>query len=116
MPWILPETARAHLPQMLGLEALGGLSYRKGCFPGQEVIARVHYRGRVTRRTSRFRLAADSPPVPGTEFQLAGKSAQVLYAIADPAEPGGVLGLAVVASEAEVDAKIDVGSSTGTLF
>ena len=116
MPWILPETARAYLPQMLGLETLGGLSYKKGCFPGQEVIARVHYRGRVTRRTSRFRLAADSPPEPGTEFDLAGKPAQVLYAIADPAGPGGALGLAVVASEAEVNAEIDIGPSTGTLL
>lgn len=116
MPWILPETAGAYLPQMLGLEALGGLSYRKGCFPGQEVIARVHYRGRVTRRTARFRLAADTPPEPGRTFELAGKPAQVLYAVAEAGEPGSVVGLAVVAAEAEPGAKIDIGSSTGTLL
>lgn len=116
MPWILPETARAYLPQMLGLDALGGLSYKKGCFPGQEVIARVHYRGRVTRRTTRFRLAADVPPPPGREFELAGKPAQVLYAVAEPAGPGFVIGLAVVSAEAEDNAAIAIGSSSGTLL
>lgn len=116
MPWILPETARAYLPQMLGLEALGGLSYKKGCFPGQEVIARVHYRGRVTRRTARFRLAVENPPAPGVEFELAGKPAQVLYSIAEPGVPGSVIGLAVVASEAEHGARISVESAIGTLF
>ncbi|HKL51369.1 MAG TPA: hypothetical protein VJ908_09390 [Wenzhouxiangellaceae bacterium] len=116
MPWILPETAGAYLPQMLGLEALGGLSYKKGCFPGQEVIARVHYRGRVTRRTARFRLAADMPPEPGLSFELAGKPAQVLYAVAETGKTGSVIGLAVVAAEAESGAKIDAGSLTGALL
>jgi len=116
MPWILPETSRAYLPQMLGLEALGGLSYKKGCFPGQEIIARVHYRGRITRRTVRFRLAADSPPPPGREFEVAGRPAQVLYAVAESGTSGSVLGLAVVAAEAEDSARIDIGSTTGTLF
>ncbi|MBL37453.1 MAG: hypothetical protein CMP07_03480 [Xanthomonadales bacterium] len=116
MPWILPETAGAYLPQMLGLEAIGGLSYRKGCFPGQEVIARVHYRGRVTRRTARFRLAADVPPVPGSTFELAGKPAQVLYAVVESGETGSVVGLAVVSIDAEPGAEIDVGSSAGTLL
>ncbi|HMB38593.1 MAG TPA: hypothetical protein VKO85_05905 [Wenzhouxiangellaceae bacterium] len=116
MPWLLPETTGAYLPQMLGLDALGGLSYKKGCFPGQEVIARVHYRGRVTRRTSRFRLDTDSPPNPGREFELADKPAQVLYAVAEPAKPGCVIGLAVVAAETESSAKIDIGPSTGSLF
>jgi tRNA-modifying protein YgfZ len=42
------------LPQMLGVERLGGLSLKKGCFPGQEVIARVHYKGEVKRILARY--------------------------------------------------------------
>ena len=42
------------LPQMLGVERLGGLSLKKGCFPGQEVIARVHYKGEVKRTLARY--------------------------------------------------------------
>lgn len=116
MPWILPETARRYLPQMLGMESLGGLSYRKGCFPGQEVIARVHYRGRVARRIARFRLRAASPPAPGREFEHAGKPAQVLYSVPESGEPGALTGLAVVAAEAEDNAKIHIGSAAGQLF
>jgi tRNA-modifying protein YgfZ len=44
------------LPQMLGLENLGGLSLKKGCFPGQEVISRLHYKGELKRKLRHFRL------------------------------------------------------------
>lgn len=47
IPWLPPGQVGRHLPQSLGFEHNGGLSYRKGCFPGQEVIARVHYLGKV---------------------------------------------------------------------
>ncbi|MGH8585589.1 MAG: YgfZ/GcvT domain-containing protein, partial [Gammaproteobacteria bacterium] len=43
-------TSETYLPQMLNLEALGGLSFQKGCYPGQEVIARLKYRGEIKRR------------------------------------------------------------------
>ncbi len=45
------------LPQMLALERLGGLSLKKGCFPGQEVISRLHYKGELKRRLHHFRLS-----------------------------------------------------------
>lgn len=50
MPWIGSATQEKFLPQMLNLDVLDGLSYKKGCYPGQEVIARLHYRGEVKRR------------------------------------------------------------------
>jgi tRNA-modifying protein YgfZ len=50
MPWITSKTQEQFLPQMLNLDALNGLSYQKGCYPGQEVIARLHYRGEVKKR------------------------------------------------------------------
>lgn len=115
MPWILPETARMFLPQMLGLEALGGLSYRKGCFPGQEVIARVHYRGRVTRRISRFRLQSDRPPAPGTGFELVDTPACVLYAAASTDVHGTSDGLAVVAADADDEMAFSIADVAGVL-
>ncbi|MGH8586641.1 MAG: YgfZ/GcvT domain-containing protein, partial [Gammaproteobacteria bacterium] len=45
VPVIHRATSEIYLPQMLNLEALGGLSFQKGCYPGQEVIARLKYRG-----------------------------------------------------------------------
>ncbi|MFT5397071.1 MAG: folate-binding protein YgfZ [Gammaproteobacteria bacterium] len=52
LPWITSSTQEQYLPQMLNLDALKGLSYQKGCYPGQEVIARLHYRGEVKKRLS----------------------------------------------------------------
>lgn len=48
--WLGPDTAGQFLPQMLGMERLGALDFRKGCFPGQEVIARTRYLGKLKRR------------------------------------------------------------------
>lgn len=50
LPWITKATQEQFLPQMLNLDVLKGLSYQKGCYPGQEVIARLHYRGEVKKR------------------------------------------------------------------
>lgn len=62
-----------HLPQMLNLDRLGGISFDKGCYPGQEVVARLHHRGAVKRRMQRFSGAAPpQPPLPGTELIGAG--------------------------------------------
>ncbi len=40
-----------YLPQMINLDLTGGLSYNKGCYPGQEIVIRVHHRGKLKRRT-----------------------------------------------------------------
>lgn len=47
--WLCPETSAQFLPQMLGFDQLGAVNYRKGCYPGQEIIARTHYLGKVKR-------------------------------------------------------------------
>lgn len=47
--WLGPATSGEFLPQMLGFEQLGAVNYRKGCYPGQEIVARTHYLGKVKR-------------------------------------------------------------------
>ena len=49
IPWLTQETSEIFLPQMLNLELMGALDYQKGCYPGQEIIARLHYRGELKR-------------------------------------------------------------------
>ena len=56
------------LPQELNLDILAGVSFNKGCYPGQEIVARVKFRGAVKRRVQRFCLAAPTPPTPGTRL------------------------------------------------
>ena len=50
IPWLSPTTSGRFLPQELNLDHLDALSYTKGCYPGQEIIARLRYRGEVKRR------------------------------------------------------------------
>lgn len=59
LAWLNPDLAGRFLPQSLGLEAIGGLSYKKGCYPGQEVIAKVHFRGQIKQHL--VRLLASQP-------------------------------------------------------
>lgn len=83
IPWLLhDDLSEAFLPQMLGLDTLGGLSYQKGCYPGQEVVARLHYRGELKRST--WRAASDQAVAPGERIQDAdGKNVgTVLYSVA----------------------------------
>lgn len=58
MPTITQATQEAFVPQMANLELIDGVSFTKGCYPGQEVVARLHYLGQASRRL--FRLEADS--------------------------------------------------------
>ncbi len=50
IPVILPETQEMFLPQMVNLDVIGGVSFKKGCYPGQEIVARTRYLGKLKRR------------------------------------------------------------------
>jgi len=108
--WILADTLQLwptmggedrFLPQMLGIERLGGLSLKKGCFPGQEVIARVHYKGEVKRVLARYleiqgedaRAALESVPGPNADVELVqsatdGENALNVLAVVKKPPPG----------------------------
>ena len=64
--WLAPATSGRFLPQSLGLEERGGLSYQKGCYPGQEIVARVHYLGKTRERLMAFRQSFDISAEPAT--------------------------------------------------
>ena len=57
-PQIYPETTEAFVAQMLNLDLLGGISFNKGCYTGQEIVARTENLGRSKRRTFRYRCDA----------------------------------------------------------
>lgn len=64
-PQVYTQTYEVFVAQMLNLDVLGGISFNKGCYTGQEIIARAHYRGAVKRRMFRF-AAPCPPPAPAT--------------------------------------------------
>lgn len=53
IPWITAATMEEFVPQMVNFELIGGISFKKGCYPGQEIVARTHYLGKVKRRMYR---------------------------------------------------------------
>lgn len=61
--WLQASQTDAWLPQMINWEALGGISFKKGCYTGQEVVARAHFRGQVKRRLMHL-CAADTLEAP----------------------------------------------------
>jgi len=114
LPEVSPATADEFLPQMLNLESLGGLSYTKGCFLGQEVIARTHYLGRLKRRLHRGRTDTASLPAPGTPVCAGdGDQAAGTVVTAERHPDGGCALLAVIRDEALGKDTLHVGAPTG---
>jgi tRNA-modifying protein YgfZ len=74
LPWIEAATAEKFVPQMLNYELLGGVDFQKGCYPGQEVVARSQYRGVVKRRMFLFEL--DEPAAAGQEVFHSAEATQ----------------------------------------
>jgi hypothetical protein len=67
-PLISAATQDKFVPQMVNLETLGGVDFQKGCYPGQEIVARAQYRGQVKRRMVRLPAPAGEKLQPGQEF------------------------------------------------
>jgi folate-binding protein YgfZ len=81
VPEIVAATSGLFVAQMLNLDHLDAISFSKGCYTGQEVIARAHYRGQVKRRMQRYTTPARVELVPSERILLAdGRSAQIVMA------------------------------------
>ena len=121
IPWIQEPTSELFLPQELDLDITGGLSYVKGCFPGQEIIARVHYRGSVKQRLHRsFIPAGGQQPVPGDKL-YAGDSSDnnvgtILNVVDSPANGYGILAVADVKDAAAWELRLAGNSGKTLLF
>lgn len=68
-PLITAATQDLFVPQMVNLEKIGGVDFQKGCYPGQEIVARAQYRGEVKRRMVRLPAPAGALPAPGAAFE-----------------------------------------------
>ncbi|TWH64347.1 hypothetical protein LX59_02550 [Azomonas agilis] len=87
---VFKETWELFLPQMINLQSLGGVSFKKGCYTGQEIVARTQHLGKIKRRMYRLVSASapESLPAPGT-------------ALYSPAHAGGAAGEVVLAAQAD---------------
>jgi hypothetical protein len=60
-PWVTAATSEEFLPQMLNLDCLDGIGFKKGCYTGQEIVTRTHFLGQLKRRMFRLSCKSDSP-------------------------------------------------------
>jgi folate-binding protein YgfZ len=82
-PQVFAAASEAFIPQMLNLDLIDGISFRKGCYTGQEIVARTQNLGRIKRRTFRYRVDGETPPPPLAPLFLEGtKVADVLTSAA----------------------------------
>ena len=96
------------LPAEAGLDERA-ISFTKGCYPGQEPVARLHYRGHPNRTLRVLALEGDAPPEGDAELALAGKIVgRVTSTAPDPAH--GLVALAYVRREVPQDAELQLGS------
>jgi len=80
VPQVTAATQEQFVPQMVNLELLGGVNFKKGCYPGQEIVARSQYLGKLKRRTA---LATVANP--------AARAGDEVFSMADPGQPCGMV-------------------------
>jgi len=121
IPVILPQTQEQFVPQMANLDLIGGINFKKGCYPGQEIVARMHYLGKLKRRMYLAHVECDRAPQAGDELfsadmpELSEGQAQPCGMIANAAAaPGGGYDvLAVIQSASHDTHTVHLGSLQG---
>ncbi len=97
VPQIGKATQEQFVPQMVNFELLGGVNFKKGCYPGQEIVARSQYLGKLKRRTTLVTIN-DSAAIAGAE----------VYATADPEQPCGMIVNTAPNGRGGVDALVEM--------
>jgi folate-binding protein YgfZ len=115
VPLVTAATQEEFVAQMLNYEVIGGVSFNKGCYPGQEIVARTQYLGKLKKRMYRVHVAAEAAPEPGADLytpdfgeQSAGKLVNVV-----PAPEGGFEALAVMQISCAETGDVRVGRPDG---
>ena len=97
VPQIEVATQEQFVPQMVNFELLGGVNFKKGCYPGQEIVARSQYLGKLKRRTTLVTIAA-ADAMAGAE----------VFAASDPQQPCGMVVNAAPNGAGGVDALVEM--------
>ncbi len=115
LPLITTPTQEEFVAQMLNYELIGGVSFQKGCYPGQEIVARTQYLGKLKKRMYRVAIPAGESPAAGSDLfapdfgeQSAGKLVNVA-----PAADGGYEALAVLQCSSAEAGEIRLGTPDG---
>jgi folate-binding protein YgfZ len=97
IPQIGKATQEQFVPQMINFELLGGVNFKKGCYPGQEIVARSQYLGKLKRRTTLVSIP-----------DVSAAAGQEVFATADPEQPCGMIVNAAPNGNGGVDALVEM--------
>ncbi len=116
IPTIYPETSEAFVPQMTNMQLVNGVSFKKGCYSGQEVVARMQYLGKLKRRMFKVLVDTSDAVKPGDKLFCEGSSSgqgtgQIVTAQANP--NGGVDALAVIDINDAESGKLQLHDANG---
>jgi tRNA-modifying protein YgfZ len=114
IPTVVAATQEAFVPQMANFELIGGVSFKKGCYPGQEIVARTHYRGGLKRRMVRAH-GDGAAPSPGESVFSTSFGEQAAGTIVNAAltPEGGFEALVVAQLDSIAKADLHLGSLDG---
>lgn len=110
---VTAPTVEAFVPQMLNYESVGGVSFKKGCYPGQEIVARSQFRGTIKRRACI--VHCDAPLAAGDEIFNPSASAEAcgITALAAAAPGGGWDAIVSILTSATATGQLKAGASDG---
>lgn len=113
IPVIYQRTSEAFVPQMTNMQLVDGVSFTKGCYTGQEVVARMQYLGKLKRRMYLAHVTSPTPPQPGDElFAKGSTSGQGAGKVVDArASEGGYDLLAVIEIASAQDDEVCLGEN-----
>ena len=100
LPFVTDASSEAWVPQMLNLHVINGVNFKKGCFPGQEIVARLKYLGKSKRSLYRLELNTDKVPEVGALIIAEGEDAEagkVLNAVLNPEGKAEILAVLKIA-------------------
>ncbi len=110
---VMPSTRELFIPQMLNLQAVGGVSFKKGCYTGQEIVARMQYLGKLKRRLYRLRLDAAELPEPATQLFAPSHNSSIGEVVLAANAEGNIELLAVLQAEAAEAGDLRLGALEG---
>ncbi|MFB4393247.1 MULTISPECIES: YgfZ/GcvT domain-containing protein [unclassified Pseudomonas] len=110
---VMGPTRELFIPQMINLQAVGGVSFKKGCYTGQEIVARMQYLGKLKRRQYRLALPGEHTPAPGAEIFSPTHGSSVGEVVIAARNGAGCELLAVLSADAVEDDNLHLGSLEG---
>ena len=116
IPVITAASIDAYVPQMANLHLVNGVSFTKGCYPGQEIVARMHYLGKLKRRMYRIGFDAREKPATGTPLvtESSTESQDIGTILSAQQSPDGKYeALAVIQTQDAENSKLKLGDASG---